>query len=201
MSVSVDLYLGPASGRCLDAAGFEALVVDLIRSRIVTRPCALVLGDVPHRSADLVSFELERAPAPSLRAAGGSDAVMPARPERGPLFALYRGERSADLLAALRRVPFGRADLCVWFQGLDWENEALGPVLEEEGYANGEAALYAFRTPRALELQDGHRTRTLAFAQYLAVSGTGGPLSLEGTPGHEVLERHLGALTVGASCI
>jgi hypothetical protein len=179
VGVWIDLFVGPQDARALEREAFEALIIDLIRDRIVDPPCALLTGKLT--------------PSEPLGVANAS--MMPGSGADG-IRQLYHGSRSAELIAALRAAPWGTQDLAVWFTGLSWTNPEIGPAFEDECQYNGDVIVYAFRKPTNVELLADDSIESMRLATYFALTGKGCPTDITRTPIEAVLKRHLGSKLV-----
>jgi hypothetical protein len=147
MSVWTNLLVAPQEARLLVRDQFGELLYDLLQREIVQMPCALLSGHVnagvPLGTANLfirhrfingkvVTSPLDFPPGTDLHDKDGSVTIH------------YCGERVEELLRALGEAPYGAQDLCVWFEGLNFDNEEI----RSTGSYNGNVVVYALAQPQ-----------------------------------------------------
>ncbi len=211
MGVWVDHFVGPESGAALSRAAFEALLVDLIRSRIVDPPCAIVSGDFKPDMPLGISNAAQSLQVGESEANDLMREILGVAEKKESLTLAYKGSRSVELLAALRALEWGKADVAVWFSSLVWSNDQLRKWIERDG-ANGDVVVYAMRKKSKLQLNDGGGDddaddgdpdddggRTIELTTYFALTGKGCPYDLTRSPIEAVLKRHFGKRLVSGT--
>jgi hypothetical protein len=136
MGIITELYMAPASDADLPVETFEALVVELLKKKILRSPAGLVTGKVDAFDIWMLSEEPDR---PKL--------------ERG-LRLMYLGADIEALREAIRK-HYATSDLCVWFPSPDWENEAVTSFYDDEGY-ECRVGLFHFREPTSLTMDNAY---------------------------------------------
>lgn len=196
MGVGVNMFVAPADGRRLSFEQFTHLIMSLVQERIVKLPFAIIEGDLTSKDEY-----------------GHADCSGPygiiLTPLRDPDAAQTKwqrcqGESLQELQAALQDLPFGKTDLAVWFDGLDWDNDELREALTRQGAANAEVMVYALQRPSEVVLGStyvaGGNEHSYNLMHYFTTAGKSGPHSIEGTILESVLADFFGpAMIVDAS--
>ena len=177
----MDLFVGPAAGTSVAYETFRDLITELCTKGIVAMPCALLEGDIN--------------PASPLGMSNVAQGSFQSSARYGTVNVRFKGESLSELEKALQKSPFGEADLCIWFDGLNWKNDAVRASLQKNGYANGDVVLYALAGPRkvtVINAYDGTWSEH-QFTHYFAITGKGGPESVNNTILKPILQRCFGA--------
>jgi hypothetical protein len=188
MGVDVDMFVAPADGRRLSFEQFTHLLMSLVRERIVKLPFAIIEGDLTSKDED-----------------GQADCFHPygiiLTPRRNPNAAQTKwqrctGESLQELQAALHDLPFGKTDLAVWFDALDWDNDEVREALTRQGCANPEVVVYALQQPAEVVLGDAYvedgNIHSYTLMHYFTTTGKSGPDSIEGTILETLLADYFG---------
>jgi hypothetical protein len=153
MSVWMKLLVAPKEPVLLGRDEFGELLRDLLRREIVMMPCAIVSADyldatsplsiannfIHHRyiNGEWITYPLDFPPGTHLPGTG---------------VVHYCGESVEDLLKALSKAPYGGRDLCVWFEGLNFDNEEV----RSTGSYNADVVIYVLAEPqKILYIADG----------------------------------------------
>lgn len=142
MSVWTNLLVAPREARLLAHDQFGALLYDLFQRAIVQMPCALLSGHIKANSPLSIANHFIHH-----RYMHGEWVTLPLNfsagtelhDEDGPVTIHYCGERMEELLQALQKAPYGEQDLCVWFEGLNFDNEEI----RSTGNYNADVVIYA----------------------------------------------------------
>ena len=127
MSVWIDLLVAPRRPRLLERNQFRSLAEELLDHALVTMPCAILGGAIS------VEYPL---------AVANVAASFPGEiPEDLDIY--YKGDDRVSLIKTLAEVPYGQSDLCIWFEGFNWQNPSLAESFGRQGYANADLLLYA----------------------------------------------------------
>jgi hypothetical protein len=106
------------------------------------------------------------------------------------------GESLQELQAALQDLPFGKTDLAVWFDALDWGNDELREALTRQGSANAEVVVYALQRPSEVVLGSayvaGGNEHSYNLMHYFTTAGKSGPHDIEDTMLESVLADFFG---------
>lgn len=177
MGVYVDMFVAPADGRQLGFDQFKYLVTSLVEQQIVKMPFAIVEGDL--------TSEDEYGEADCSSPLGVS-LTGPRDPDRAQKnWQRCTGKSLEELQVALQDVPFGKVDLAVCFDGLDWDNDKLCEALERDGAANAEVVVYALKQPAEVVLGDAYEEdgniHSYYLMHYFTTSGKSGPQGIKGT--------------------
>lgn len=116
------------------------------------------------------------------------------KPEALDLY--YKGGDRVSLIKTLAEVPYGQVDLCVWFEGFNWQNPSIAESFGRQGYANADLLLYALAQPRPLRCIDcfaGTIGEEHTIQVCLRTAGNRGPWDIAETPLFPLLARHFGA--------
>jgi hypothetical protein len=151
MSVWNHLLVAPQEARLLTRDQFAGLLHDLLRHEIVMMPCALLSGDfisvgsslsiannfIHHSYIDgkWITFPLDFPSGTRLHGKQGGTSVVH-----------YCGEDIEELLKAVSSAPYGTRDICVWFEGLNWDNNEISSALPY----NADVLVYSLTKPQKL---------------------------------------------------
>jgi hypothetical protein len=170
MSTLTDMFVAPKTPILPASDQFGALLVDLLQTGLVIPRWSLLGGELADESpADL------------------DDAAQ--HDNHLNVDVLASGEESQDLLAALREAPYGRGDVAVHFSGLNFDNESIGRLYEN----NADIGVYALTEPAFLPWEDpqikviGETAVQWCFRVY----GEEGPERAQG-PLRDLLIGHMG---------
>ncbi len=158
---------------------FCALAADLIDQALVTMLCAILGG--------AISVEYP------LAVANVATSFTGEKPEALDIY--YKGEDRVSLIKTLAEVPYGQTDLCLWFEGFNWQNPSLAASFGRQGYANADLLLYALAQPRPLRCFDcfaGTLGEEHTIQVCVRATGNRGPWGIAGTPLEALLARHFG---------
>lgn len=132
MSVWVALFVAPEVCAPMEKELFLNLVSDLLVEELVTLPCAVLGGAISVESPlGMTNVAL----------------YFPKEIKEG-IQVYYKGEDTVALFKALEAFPYGQSDLCVWFQGFNWENPEIREDFEAAGNHNANVLLYALARPQ-----------------------------------------------------
>lgn len=175
MGVWMSLFVSSASKEPLDYQNFERLLLDLIEEKLVKMPCAILEGDVESSSP-----------------LGMANIANRSREEE--ISIRFKGNDEMELKQSLRTIPFGKTDFCVWFDGLNWDNERVRTSFQRHGYANGDVVIYSFASPREVIIYDAYDGTWCKhqFSHYFTVTGKNGPEAIQDTVLEPILERYFG---------
>jgi hypothetical protein len=176
--MAMDFYYWPRSGRNLDRAGFEALVVDLVEEKLVHPPFALVTGKIQAAiSLDVTNFVRYRSDPDGRK--------------------LWKGRTLAGLVKALGKAEFGKSNIAVYFEGLDNENPAVRGAMDFDGGSEGDVVLYALARKQTIMVGD-RKESFRQLKQFFILSEEGRYDDLRRTPIPAVLKRHFGDIATGS---
>ena len=177
MSVWMYLLVAPKTPLTVTHEQFSALIRDLVDNDLVAMPCAILGGtlsaDSPLGTANV--------------AAGIGDTEQDSRS------VYYKGDDSVSLLRTLSEFPYGKFDLCVWFNCFNWKNPDIVKSFSKQGCMNADVLLYAFTQPQTLQCYNAFEgtvgeEHTVQFC--LRTAGKNGLWDMAETPLEPLLKRH-----------
>lgn len=175
MGVWYDLFITSRSIPQLLDEAFVALLRDLLQSDMVATPFAVMTGQLDPSS-------------PLGIANVGNGLAAP------DVDVVYRGENATELLANVQDLLLRKVDFCVWFNSLG-SNQALWDSLHKQGcYYSADVIIYTFTSPRQVLVLDAWEGTSSehCWSQYVAITGKGGPNTIEGTPLEQLLSSYFG---------
>jgi hypothetical protein len=166
MGVYMDLYVSPEAGFIVSREKFVSLVTDLISNDFVATYCAICEGE----------FELDSP-------LGMVDDFYAERFTNKNINIHYKGESLEEILKTLKIFPFGKANLCIWFAGFNWENHILSDNFRDFGYANASILLFALASPQKTILHDAYdaSSQEYDFSTIFVTTGKNGPTTIKDT--------------------
>ncbi|WNI20476.1 hypothetical protein [Streptomyces sp. ITFR-16] len=168
MGIWTDAFIAPDEPNLLPREAFGRLVIELARERVVRTPWALIAGELCVNASlnwGSVSGQArwDRPAVGTLlssdeRPKGAGDAPPPWGPSYERARLLAHGDAVLDVLPALRRAPYGREDVAVVFDCLDFGNRSIVEYFHFEDERTT-VACFALAHPqnRPLSTHDGGR--------------------------------------------
>ena len=98
------------------------------------------------------------------------------------------------MLKTLRKFPFRKVNLCIWFARFNWKNHILSYSFRDFGYANTSVLLFALASPQKTILHNSYdgSTREFNFSTLFVTTGKNGPTTIKGTVIEPLLMNNFG---------
>jgi len=182
MGVITSLFVGPSKEFSVSYEVYENLIKDFISLGYLNPRSAILEGELNPSVLPFVSFR-------------NPPLDLPHRNKN--IICRFRGDDMEECTRAIRSLPFGKVNLCVYFDGFNWNNKELRESFENFGFGNASIAFYAFASPQKIytfNAYEGKETwREYVFTHYFTCEAKSAPHTIKKTVLEPLFIRHFGS--------